>query len=148
MASAVLVFALVSYGVDVTRQTGTRRPPAITVDGKPVRCNRVRQDSSSSSSTRNACTASTPRSGWRSFPWGDTRVVAVPVEQPQYAAEFLLRRRDSMRRCPDFESLKKVFGFTGYPFGVAIQNGRQKAALTKFEDAEPAATLKQLGFIE
>jgi len=30
---------------------------------------------------------------------------------------------------------------------VALENGRQKAPLTKFEGEEPGATLKQLGFI-
>jgi len=47
----------------------------------------------------------------------------------------------------DFAELKQVFGFSGYPSGVALFNGRQRALLTQFEGSEPAATLKQLGFI-
>jgi hypothetical protein len=32
---------------------------------------------------------------------------------------------------------------------VALENGREKAALTKFEeDREPADTLRQLGFVK
>jgi hypothetical protein len=31
---------------------------------------------------------------------------------------------------------------------VALESGREKAPITKFEDAEPAATLKQLGFVK
>jgi hypothetical protein len=31
---------------------------------------------------------------------------------------------------------------------VALENGREKMPLTKFEGDEPAATLKQLGFIQ
>jgi hypothetical protein len=34
------------------------------------------------------------------------------------------------------------------PAGVVLENGRQKAALTKFDGEEPGATLKQLGLIE
>ena len=48
----------------------------------------------------------------------------------------------------DFDRLKDAFGFTTYPFGVAIQNGRRRASLTKFDDPEPAASLKKLGFID
>src|SRR6202012_4292659 len=35
VSSAVVVFALVSYGVDVTRQNGTPAPAAVMVEGKP-----------------------------------------------------------------------------------------------------------------
>jgi hypothetical protein len=31
---------------------------------------------------------------------------------------------------------------------VALENGRQKAALAIFDDKQPAATLRELGFIE
>ena len=47
----------------------------------------------------------------------------------------------------DFPTLKTTFGYTAYPFGVAIENGREKAPITQFEQDEPAATLKKLGFI-
>ena len=47
----------------------------------------------------------------------------------------------------DFQKLKTTFGYTTYPFGVAIENGRERAPLARFDDAEPAATLKSLGFV-
>jgi hypothetical protein len=35
------------------------------------------------------------------------------------------------------------------PAGVALENGREKMALTKFEGGdEPLTTLKQLGFVK
>lgn len=74
-------------------------------------------------------------------------MVAIPVEQPQYAEQFLQMTGLHALLSRDFEPLKKVFGFSGYPSGVALQNGREKALLTQFEDAEPAASLKRLGFI-
>ena len=49
---------------------------------------------------------------------------------------------------PDRDKLKAVFPYAGVPAGVAIENGRQKAALTKFDGEEPGATLKQLKLIE
>jgi len=46
----------------------------------------------------------------------------------------------------DLELLKKTFSFVAGPYGVALENGRQKAALSQFDGEEPAATLKKLGF--
>jgi hypothetical protein len=46
----------------------------------------------------------------------------------------------------DLEKLKQVFPYTAVPAGVALENGREKAALVKFEADEPEASLKQLGF--
>ena len=32
------------------------------------------------------------------------------------------------------------------PYGVAVENGRETAPLTKFDDDEPVATIRRLGF--
>jgi hypothetical protein len=80
--------------------------------------------------------------------WGATRVVAIPVELPEYAAQFMQTTGLNGAVTEDFDRLKKVFGFTSYPYGVALQNGRRKASLTKFDEPEPAATLRKLGFVE
>ncbi len=79
--------------------------------------------------------------------WGDTKVVAVPVEQPQYASQFLERTGLRAVVTTDFQKLAPVFSYTAYPFGVALEGGREKAPLRKFEGEEPATTLKQLGFV-
>jgi uncharacterized membrane protein YphA (DoxX/SURF4 family) len=143
---AVVVFALVSYGVDTARQTATRAPAAITVDGRPYslasgtvflfffdpRCMH--------------CFDAAKRMA--QFQWGDTRVVAVPVEQPQNAAGFLEATGLNAAVTEDFEPLKKAFGYTAYPYGVALRNGRRTGSLTQFDGAEPASTLKKLGLIE
>ena len=80
--------------------------------------------------------------------WGDTRVVAIPVEQPQYSADFLQMTGLSAVVTGDVDLLKKTFGYTAYPYGVTLQNGRRTASLTKFEDPEPTVTLKKLGLIQ
>ena len=143
--SAVLVFAVVSYGADVVRQTGTKAPASIMVDGKPYslqsgkillfffdpRCSHC-SDAAKKMST---------------LAWGDTRIVAVPVDVPLYAASFIERTGLHAGLTTDYEALKKAFGYNGYPVAIPLQNGRQKALLTKFEDAEPNATLQKLGFI-
>jgi len=139
------VFAHVFYGVESVRQTGTRGPSTITVDSRPYSIDEGKvflcffnpqcmhcYDAAKAMSQMN---------------WGATRIVAVPVEQPQYAAGFLQDTGLKSVITSDFPSLKKAFGYTAYPFGVAVENGHQKASITQFEQNEPAATLKKLGFI-
>jgi len=146
IVGAVLVFAMVSYGVDVARQTGAKAPATITVNGRPYSLASGKILLFFFDPQCMHCFEASQRMA--QFHWGDTRVVAIPVEQPQYAAQFLKMTGLHAVISEDFEPLKKIFGFKGYPSGVALQNGRQKAELTKFEDAEPASTLKKLGFID
>jgi hypothetical protein len=47
----------------------------------------------------------------------------------------------------DFALLRHTFGYTAYPFAVAIDSGREKSALPRFDATEPAATLRRLGFV-
>ncbi|HUI58101.1 MAG TPA: MauE/DoxX family redox-associated membrane protein [Bryobacteraceae bacterium] len=145
VVGAVLVFALVSYGVDATRLTGIRAPDTISVDARPYSLQRGKIFIFFFDPMCAHCFDAARRMA--QYRWGDTKVVAVPVEQPQYAAQFLLETGLSAAISNDFGELKQALGYTGYPFGVALQNGRERASLIKFEDQEPGVTLKQLGFI-
>ncbi len=49
---------------------------------------------------------------------------------------------------PEHDALKKLFPFGDPPYAVALGHGRQKAAWSRFDEAEPEASLRQLGFIE
>lgn len=135
---AVLVFALVSYGVEVTRMSGTRAPATITVAGRPYSLQSGKIFLFFFDPQCRACFDASQRMA--QLHWNDTRIVAVPVEQPQYAAEFIRQTGLPAVVTENFESLKGAVGYTTYPFGVALQNGHEKAELTRFEDAEPAAT--------
>ena len=143
---AVVVFALVSYGVDATRETGTRAPATVTVDGRPYSLESGRIFLFFFDPQCMHCFEVSQRMA--QLHWGNTRVVAVPVEQPEYASQFLQMTGLTAVVTQDFGSLRKVFGFTTYPYGVALQNGRRKASLTKFDEPEPTSTLKKLGFVE
>jgi len=85
--AAVAVFAGVSYGVDMAHRTGTLAPAAITVDGQryPLRHGRTFLFFFNPE-CRHCIDAAKSMS---QFDWGDTRVVAIPVEEPQYSAQFL-----------------------------------------------------------
>src|SRR6185369_15650407 len=61
--------------------------------------------------------------------WKDTKVIAIPTRVPQFAAEFLKSTKLQAGTSNDLELLKKTFSFGDPPYGVALENGRQKAAL-------------------
>jgi uncharacterized membrane protein YphA (DoxX/SURF4 family) len=143
---AVLVFALVSYGVEITRENGIPAPANVTVDGKPYSLQSGRIFLFFFNPQCMHCFEAAKRMA--ELHWGDTKVVAIPVEQPQYAAQFLEMTGLKAVVTQDFDLLDKVFSYTAYPYGVAVQNGREKAALTKFEGLEPEQTLRKLGFVE
>jgi len=48
----------------------------------------------------------------------------------------------------DAEPLRGVFTFTDVPYGVALESGQLKAAVSVFDDTEPERTLRKLGFVD
>jgi len=142
---AVAVFAGASYGVEVARHSGARAPDTVTVDGKPydlasgkvlvyffnpacTHCNEVAREMSK-------------------LEWTDARVLAVPVELEQFGASFLAETGLQAALTSDFEKLKGPLGYRAYPYAAALVDGRVKASLSSLGGAEPAATLRTLGFV-
>jgi uncharacterized membrane protein YphA (DoxX/SURF4 family) len=145
IAAAVTVFAGVSYGVGAARQTGTHAPGSILVDGRPYGLEHGKVFLFYFDPACMHCFETAQRMS--KMHWGDTRVVGVPISQPQFATQFMQDTGFHMAITTDRDKLKEVFPYAGVPAGVAIEDGRQKAALVKFDGEEPAATLKQLGLI-
>ena len=146
IAAAVTVFAGVSYGVGAARETGTQAPESIVVDGRPYSLEHGKIFLFYFDPACMHCFESAQRMS--KMHWGDTRVVGVPISQVQFATQFMQDTGFHMAITTDRDKLKAVFPYAGVPAGVAIENGRQKAALVKFDGEEPAASLKQLGFID
>ena len=150
---AVVVFALVSYGVAEVRQTGVKAPDTTMVqDMPPAGSPPGTQTASHSYSLQRGkvflfffdpqcmhCFDAAKRMSKLS--WGETRIVAIPVELPQYAAQFLNDTGLKAVYSSEFAMLAPIFSYTAYPYGIALENGREKGPLTKFEGDEPAATL-------
>jgi uncharacterized membrane protein YphA (DoxX/SURF4 family) len=146
VVGAVVVFALVSYGVNEVRHMGRPAPPAIAVDGQRFSLQSGKVFLFFFHPECMHCFAAAQKMA--TADWGNTKVVAVPVAQPQFASYFL---KDTGLRAvvtSDFQMLKQAFGYTTYPWGIAVENGREKARLTKFEGDEPVAALQKLGFIK
>lgn len=142
---AVVVFALVSYGVAAARQSGTKAPENVVVNGQPYSLEHGKVFLFFFDPECMHCFDAAKRMA--QLHWGGTRVVVIPTSQPQYAAQFLQETGFHAVISNDLQKLKQVFPYTAVPVGVALENGREKAPLVKFEGGEPASTLKQLGFV-
>jgi uncharacterized membrane protein YphA (DoxX/SURF4 family) len=143
---AVCVFATVSVGVTYARQSGVEAPKTITVDGQPYSLQHGKHflyffDPECSHCYQAAKTMST-------FNWMDTKVVAIPTVNPQFGPGFLKDTGLKAGLSGDVAMLKKVFPFGDPPYGVALENGRQKESFPYFEGDRPAAGLRKLGFIQ
>src|SRR6185312_5111487 len=142
---AVAVYALVSYGVAAERQTGTKAPDSVMVNGAPYSLQHGKILLYFFDPECMHCFNAAKKMS--QLDWGSTSVVAIPVSTPRFAEGFLQETGLKAVVTSDLDKLKKVFSYTAVPAGVALENGREKAALTKFEDAsEPGATLRKLGF--
>jgi hypothetical protein len=79
-------------------------------------------------------------------------VVALPVRVPQFAASFLHDTGLKAVTSTDWQKLKATFPFGDPPYGVVIENGREKGPVQHYDDedtgTEPAATLKQFGLVQ
>jgi uncharacterized membrane protein YphA (DoxX/SURF4 family) len=82
--------------------------------------------------------------------WGDTRIVAIPTINPQWAAQFLHDTKLKASTSLELEKLKQAFPFVDPPFGVALADGRVKQTFgqAQFNEPSPAPDLKKLGFVK
>jgi len=141
----VALFAACSYGVAAMRQTGTRAPDTVTVDGKPYSLQQGKILIFYFDPECLHCLDAARRMS--KMNWGDTRIVAVPINVPQFAQGFLDDTHLKAAISNDLPQLKKIFPYVNAPSGVALVNGREKMPLTQFEAPEPADTLRKIGFI-
>ncbi|HEV8042646.1 MAG TPA: MauE/DoxX family redox-associated membrane protein [Bryobacteraceae bacterium] len=143
---AVLVFAGVSYGVNATRQSGLKAPDSITVDGQPFSLQQGDIFLFFYDPECLHCDAAARRMA--KLNWKSSKVIAIPTHDNQFAAAFLHDTGLKAGTSFDLQLLRSTFQFVDPPYGVALQHGRQAAVVASFEENEPAATLRRLGFVE
>jgi uncharacterized membrane protein YphA (DoxX/SURF4 family) len=146
---AVVVFAGASFGVNLAQASGLKAPASITVDGKPFSLQEGKTFLFFYDPTCTHCEAAAKKMA--KLNWKDTNVVAIPIDTPQFAAEFLKETGLKAGTSNDLDLLKGTFKFATAPYGVALVRGHQKATVDVglFEtDGQPAATLHGLGFVD
>ena len=142
----VAVFAAACYGVAYSQNTGTKGPDTLMVDGKPTAINVGRVFLFFYDPECSHCDEAARRMA--TWNWKDTKVIGIPTRMPQFGQDFMQSTKLNAGNSSDLESLKKIFPFGDPPYGVSLENGRQRAGHVIFDKIEPGATLKSLGFIE
>lgn len=141
-----LVLAGAAYGITESRQSGTVAPASITVDGQPFSLQQGKillyfYDPECSHCNQAAKEMS-------KHVWKETKIIGLATRVPQFAQYFMDSTGLKGKNSPDHVSLKQIFPFGDPPYGVLLEHGRMKAGLQRFDDVEPAATLRKHGYIE
>ncbi|MCC6368038.1 MAG: DoxX family protein [Bryobacterales bacterium] len=145
--AGIAVVSAASYGVALSQNSGTKAPDLITVDGKPTSLAAGKVFLFFYDPECGHCDAAAKQMAkhtWKE----DTRIIGIATRQPQFAADFMRDTKLRAANSSDLALLKKTFPFGDPPYGILLENGRQKAALPIFDDHEPEQTLRKLGFIE
>lgn len=142
---AVCVFAFVLLGVHFTRQSGVLAPESVTVDGKafPLRQGRVYLFFFNPECLH--CDHAARELA--KLDWGETKIVGVVTELPQFGADFMRDTGLKGALTSDSATLKQTFSFVDVPYGVAIENGHQRASFTSPDGAPAIETLRKLQFL-
>ncbi len=145
--ASILVFAGAAYGITESRQSGTKAPDLITVDGKPYSLQQGKillyfYDPECSHCNEAARRMS--KHTWKP----DVKIVGLPTRVQQFGQYFMESTGLKGVNSLDHESLKKLFPHGDPPYGVVLEHGRMKTGLQRFDEAEPEATLRKNGFID
>ena len=140
------VFSLSVYGVTVAQQAGLQAPASIIVDGKPYDLQHGRVFLFFFDPECSHCFESAQKvSGWK---WSNVQVIAVSTVNPQWTDYFLKNTGLKVPASNDSKPLREVFSFTDPPFAVALEHGRQVKAFPVFDEKDPEASLRSLGWLE
>ena len=77
--------------------------------------------------------------------WRDVTIIGVPTAQPQFGAFFMDHTGLHAPISNDLVLLRKTFHFANAPYAVAIENGRQREALTDFDPQNLSQSLHKIG---
>ena len=143
---AVVVATGACYFAAQSRLTGVKAPETITADGQPYSLEHGRIFLFFYDPECMHCDAAAKKMS--KMNWGSTRVVAIPTRQQQFATDFLRDTKLKAVTSLDSEKLRQNFTFKDTPYGVVLENGRQKGVIARYDDPEPGESLKKFGLIE
>lgn len=145
---ALVVFAGASFGVNFATRSGAQVPAPVIVENKPVNLNTGKVFLFFYDPSCMHCDAAAKFMS--TLKWGDTRIVAIPTINPQWAAAFLHDTHFSQAHTSlELKKLKQAFPFVDPPFGVALVDGHEKETFSQaqFTAPLPEPELHKLGFV-
>jgi len=143
---SILVLAGAAYGITESRQSGTKAPDSITVEGQPFSLQQGRILLYFYDPECSHCNDAAKRMAKHN--WKDVKIVGLPTRVPQFGQYFMESTGLKGKNSPDHASLKAIFPFGDPPYAVVLEHGRMKAGLQRFDNDEPEAQLRKLGYIE
>ena len=144
--AAILVFTAAFYGITIAQQSGLQAPDTVMVDGKPYSLQQGRILLYFFDPACSHCFAAAKQMS--GYSWRDVKVMAIPTTTPQFASQFLGDTGLKAAVSNDAAKLRAIFKFGDPPYAVALEHGRQKAALLHFDEVEPRKTLRDMGWAE
>jgi uncharacterized membrane protein YphA (DoxX/SURF4 family) len=142
----VSLFSVGSYIMVLRGETGVLAPETAMVNGSPVS---LREGKILLYFFDPMCShCNDAAKAMAKHTWLADKVIGIPTVLPQYGQQFMDTTKLKGLVSNDIKELKKVFPFGDPPFAVALERGRAKAQMRRFDEQEPAATLRQLGFIQ
>jgi hypothetical protein len=146
--AALIVLAGVSYGVNARAHSKAQVPTPVIVDGKPQNLTNGKVLLFFYDPSCMHCDAAAKFMS--KLNWGDTRIVAIPTVNPQWAASFLHDTGLNAATSFELDNLKKAFPFVDPPYGVALVGGQVKETFTQaqFNVPLPKPDLQKLGFVK
>ena len=146
--ASIAMIAGLSFGVNSWKHSGAQVPNPVVVDGKPQSLADGKVFLFFYDPSCMHCDAAAKFMA--TLNWGDTRVVAIPTVNPQWAGSFLHDTGLKAETSLELDKLKKAFPFVDPPYGVALVDGQQKETFTQaqFNVPLPQPQLKMLGFLK
>ena len=142
----VALFSVGSYAIVVRGETGVLAPETAMVNGVPVPLREGKVFLYFFDPMCSHCNDAAK--AMAKHTWLADKVIGIPTVLPQYGQQFMDTTKLKGMVSNDIKELKKVFPFGDPPFAVALERGRAKAQLRQFDQQEPAAALRKLGFIQ
>lgn len=145
---SLVVLAGVSLGVHAATRKNVQVPNPVIVDGKPADLTHGKVFLFFFDPQCSHCLAA--GKFMSTLNWGDTRIVGIPTQMPEFAKYFLEDTHLKAGTSSDLAKLKKQFPFVDPPYGVALVDGDPKENFTQaqFNEPSPAPDLKKLGFVK
>ncbi len=146
--AGIAVLAVASLGVGAVQRKNVEMPYPVAVEGKPTDLRNGKVFLFFYDPMCSHCDAASKFMS--TLTWKDTRIVALPTNDPQFAKDFLRDTKLKAETSLDGPKLRAKFPFVDPPYGVALVDGQVKENFgqAQFNAPSPKPDLVKLGFVQ